>query len=99
MSSLKHRWKSREVKALRKKFLLTQANLASIMGVAQQRVDEWEHGRSAMSVAYSKILDTAVPILEGLLGQAGQDQNKYRRLVLQAYQVEITDRHIKRAGK
>ena len=99
MSSLKHRWKSGEVKALRKKFLLTQQNLATILGVAQQRVDEWERSAKNMSIAYSKILDTAVPILESLLAQAGQDQGKYRRLVLQAYGVEISDRHIKKAGK
>jgi regulator of sigma D len=77
---------------------LTQENLAKILEVAQQRVDEWEHGRKNMSLAYCKILGTIQPTLESLLGQAGGDVNKYRRLVLQAYGVEITDRHIKKVG-
>lgn len=98
MSSLRHRWKAGEIKALRKKFYLTQENLAKLLEVAQQRVDEWEHGRKNMSLAYCKILGTIQPTLESLLGQAGKDVAKYRRLVLQAYGVEITERHVKKAG-
>lgn len=95
----RHRWKPTEIKGLRKKFFLTQENLARLLEVAQQRVDEWEHGRKNMSLAYCKILDSIQPSLESLLGQAGKDVGKYRRLLLQAYGVEITERHVKKAGQ
>lgn len=99
MAVVRRRWKAEEIKTLRKKFILTQDNLAKILEVAQQRVDEWESGRKNMSLAYSKILESVAPVLEGLLAQAGQDTNKFRRLVLQAYNVEITDDHVKRVKK
>ena len=95
----RHRWKASEIKALRKKFLLTQENLAKVLGVAQQRIDEWENERKGMSIAYCRLLDEAAPVLESLLAQARQDVGKYRRLVLQAYSVEITDRHLKKGSK
>lgn len=95
----RHRWKPTELKSLRRKFVLTQENLARILEVAQQRIDEWESGRKNMSLAYSKILDGIAPSLEALLAQADGKPEKFRRLVLQAYGVEITDRHVKKAGK
>jgi len=95
----RRRWRATEIQELRKKFFLTQENLANLLDVAQQRVNEWEHGRKHMSPAYCKILGALQLNLEALLGQGGHDMAKFRRLVLQAHGVEITERHIKKASK
>ena len=99
VTEARHRWVSTEIKGLRKKFLLTQENLARILEVAQQRIDEWESGRKNMSLAYSKLLDQEEATLEALMGQAKGVRAKYLRLVAQAYSVEITERHIKKVSK
>lgn len=96
MTKDKVRYSPAEVKAIRRKFLLSQINLAGLLGVAQQRVDEWESGRKPMGIAYSRIMAQVEGILEGLLGQAKGSVPKFRKSMHEVYGILITDAYIKR---
>ena len=56
------KWTAKDVLGLRKKYKLTQSQLAEMLGVAQPRISEWESGRNP-----SKLVCIALDRLQEVL--------------------------------
>ena len=78
-------WTADRIKEFRMKYLLSQAKLARLLEIPQQRVSEWECGIHGMKRLSSKFMDQLEQKIRPIRNAAGRDHEKYKQLLIREF--------------